>query len=254
MTEGRYEQFEAYLRGTLNERQEKDLEQALLDPEVKAAFNTYRSVRQVIGQRWQRQADTDAFIRSLQEQNQQYLSPKSSPKRYLSVRRMVLLAACVLLVLGISFVGVRKQQYGDQQLIKHYVTAYQTGAERGSQGLNQYHQALMAYQNEQWAAAADAFANVPATDENYAGAQLFAGYAYLYDGAYSAAKKALQNALQYGTGIQQQNAEWHMVLAEVPATPAGQLPPTLVTILADEDHAFYDQGKALARDLTSIWR
>lgn len=254
MTEERYEQFEAYLRETLDESQQKELLDALQDPKVQSAFEAYRSVRQTTGQRWQRQAATDAFTARLSELHEQYQQAEQPPLRSISRRRIMGLAAGVLLIIGISFVVVRKQQFSDQQLIAHHLAEYPIGAERGATGLNRYHKAMMAYQNNQWATAAHAFTQVPPTDNNFSEAQLLAGYAYLKDGAYQKAKTAFQNVRKTGTPQQRQNAEWHIALSEVPTTPKGQIPTTLQAIATDADHHFHQEARALISDLNSIWR
>lgn len=254
MTDERYEQFEAYLRGTLDESQRKKVHEALQNPEVQAEFNAYRKLRRTIGQRWQRQASTQAFTAHLHQVASQHGSASTATGKRRSLRRIVLIAACALLAIAASFVRVRQQQFSDQGLITQYIQESQQGLVRGAEGLNRYHKALMAYQNEQWAAAAEAFAQVPQEDASFLDAQLFAGYAYLQDQAYPEARAAFRKVISEASGRLQQNAEWHLALAELPDTDQEQLPPALQGILSNQKHAFHVQAGALAADLASVWR
>lgn len=254
MTDERYDQFEAYLRGTLDEDQRRTLLAALQEPDVQAELRAYREIRQQIGQRHQRQAKTDAFTAQLQRLGKQYGASSRTAGRRLPLRRLMLWAASFVLVAGVSLLTLKKYQFSDQQLIAHHLAEFPEHTERGTTSLNRFYKARIAYQNEDWAIAAAAFDRVPASDESFVEAQLMAGYAYLQNRDYQQAQEAFRTVIAQADAAQRQNAEWHLALSQIPAVTDRQVPTVLQAILTDRDHAFYEEAQSLVEDLRSIWR
>lgn len=252
MTNNHYEDFEAYLQGRLEADKKQELEQALLDPAVQADLQTYRAVRQTIAGRWHHRQQTAQLEATLIQYSQQYFSPATSPR--MSVRRRLLMAASFLLVVILSGVLLVKNQYRDTRLISAYLQEYPLSKERGGEGIYRYPQAMLAYDNRDWTAAAAAFAKISPENAQYVEAQLYAGYAYLHDRSYEQAAQAFQRVATLADGKKQANAQWHLALAQISTTPRQTLPPALNTILQDPQHPFFSRAQELEAALQSFWR
>lgn len=250
----RIDEFEAYLRGEMNESDQKAFQQDLTDPQLMEEFESYRAVRYSVSTRLQRHSEEQTFLATIQRLNLQYLAKKQVRKG--RVRRNWLVAASITFLLFASLVTYQNYQFSDRQLIRAAMTERPLSATRGTEGLfASLPEAMMAYQKNDWPRAAKAFSKADADASYFTEAQLYAGYAFLHAGQYQSAEKAFtQAALSTDLAPIRQNAEWHIALAQVPNTSGGDLPPALETILRQPDHIFFASAKSLQKQLGSIWR
>lgn len=246
------ERFEQYLRGDLDDDLQRELEAELAtNQDLQDKLDHYRQVRTAIIQRLEQKDQEVVLQQTLQKMSQEYFSADS---RRMTPMSRVFAAASVLLLLVGAFAISQRLNYTDDNLILMGMEERPLSTTRGSEGLYQLPEAVMAYENGEWQEAAQGFLAVEETSDYYVDAQLYAGYALLKNGLFSSAAAAFQRAIDRGTPDQVANAEWHLALTQVPGADSDHLPDALIPILGDKDHPFHQDALDLEAALQSFWR
>jgi len=249
--EDRTQTYEAYLRGELSESERQALEQTWADPAEKADFDTYQAARAAITHRRAIQEKEDSLRNELQPLNKRFFA--SAKRRSLWQRNSGWLKAAAIAVLVLStFIVIQSNRFDDQRLLRLAMDERPLSVTRGAEGLFTYPEAMMAYEQEQWAAAAEALELIPSDDSVYSEAQLHAGYAWLHIAEYERAAAALSRALPRTSSPEQRsNVQWHLALAELGVSKDIT---ALQPILDKTEHPHYEQALALRKKWDSIWR
>lgn len=243
--------YEAYLRGDLPEPERRAFEQSWSDPAVRADFEMYQAARNTISHRRAIREKEYALREQIQPLNKRFFA--SAKKRYLWQRnRGWLKVAAIVAVVLSAFVVIQSNRYDDQRLLRLAMDERPLFATRGSEGLFTHPEAMMAYEQGRWAAAAEALEGIPGDDSAYSEAQLYAGYARLYSAEYQRAAAAFRLALPRTSSPEQRaNVQWHLALAELGASKdLASLQP----ILDQPAHPYRDQARKLQEKWDSIWR
>jgi len=247
----RTQTYEAYLRGELSESERLAFEETWSDPAERIAFETYRAAQRTVSHRLAMRDGELVLSDQIQPLNKRFFASAKKRNLWQQNRGWLKVAAIIILVLS-TFVVIQSNRYDDQRLLRLAMDERPLSATRGSEGLFTFPEAMMAYEQERWAEAAEALELIPSDDSVYSDAQLHAGYAWLHIAEYERALAALKRALPRTSSPEQRsNVQWHLALAELGISKD---PAALQPILEQPDHPFYDQANSLRKKWDSIWR
>ncbi len=249
--EDRTQTYEAYLRGDLSESERQALEKSWSDPAEKADFDMYRAARRTVGHRWYIREQENDLRELIKPLNKRFFASAKKRSLWQRNRGWLRVAAIVTLVLS-TFVVIQSNRYDDKRLLRTAMDERPLSATRGSDGLFTYPEAMMAYEQERWAKAAEALELIPGDDSVYSEAQLHAGYAWLHIAEYERAAAAFNRTLpRASTPEQRANAQWHLALAELGISKDTG---ALHSILEQPEHPYYEQALRLRKKWNSFWR
>ncbi len=252
-------QFEAYTEGTLSPGEREAFEQELAsNPEFKEAFRLYQVSLHVMEQQIE-----DALRTTLKDWEKTHSGSDSSRKeaRTVSFRARLVrysAAATVLLLVGVFGISLVSRNYGNQGLYARYYDDPALGGLRGdpsAPAASPLEDAKEAYQNQDFALAADKLRTVPQTDSQYAEAQYFLGHAYSQTGRFDQAQQAFSQSALAGDPRFQEKSEWYAALSCLRAGEDDAACQDLFDqMAANPDHSFHNQAKEMVRQLGSFWR
>ena len=252
-------QFEAYTEGTLSPGEREAFDQELAsNPEFKEAFSLYQVSLHVMEQQIE-----DTLRATLKDWEKIHSGADSArtEARIVSFRARLVrysAAAAVLLLFGVFGLSLVSRNYGNQSLYARYYDDPALGGLRGdpsAPAAGLLEEAKEAYQNQDFALAADKLRAVPQTDPQYPEALYYLGHTYSQTGQYAEAQQAFSQAASAGDSRFSEKSEWYAALSCLRAGEDDAACQDLFDrMAANPDHSFHHQAKEMVRQLGSFWR
>jgi len=253
------DKIEQYITGAMAaaERQAFEAEVAS-DPDLAEEVEAYRLAREAVElsisdqlrDQFRQWGEVEATGTINEEAQVVRLRPRHS------LRRVLAIAASVLLILAVGSFWYANDQYAADQLAAGYFDS--SSADTRGPVNNQGHplaEGLEALQSGDYAAADNYFQNIPATDENYADARYFLAQSLHLQGKTDESTDILRGLLDQANINLRESAQWLIVLNYLKngQVEDPEFQSRLNAIQADTGHSYYQEAEKLDRQLNSFW-
>lgn len=245
------ERIEAYLGGELSPEEHDAFEKELAEnPDLKEEYDAYLLSLEVIDQ---------MTFKNLMQKAAAH-EKKREARRFTISRRMLAVAACILLILGIGSFWYAGQNYSNQAVFaQHFQFPNTDNLIRGEDGeesepVSIFREALWAYENQDLTKAVNLLASISEEAPNYNMAQYYLGNLYLESRRPKEATAAFEAFLSSPENRYAEDSEWGLILAYLQKGEMETVNARLEKILTQPDHFHYDDARTLKRKLGSFWR
>ncbi|MEL6671768.1 MAG: tetratricopeptide repeat protein [Bacteroidota bacterium] len=205
-------QLEAYLKGELGKEDEAWVAQQIASQESWAS--SYEIMRFVQDQG---KAETEAFKRQLESLHTAYLRKHPKGKMVRLAFPPFRVAAIIVLLLSIGLGGILLglKGHSPESLYAEYYQKPDFSYVRGTEGLQDKTQAIMAYEQGSYAEALPHFENWLRAHPDDTEMMFYAAVAYLEAGAYDEAIAHFQQLIQRKASLHAQQAPWFLALTHL---------------------------------------
>ena len=179
---------------------------------------------------------------------------KMAPR--IALRRVLAVAASVLLLLAVGSYWYANDRYNDPDLAMAFYEDSAIGKLRTGTAAN--HPLALGLDNmlaEDFAAADDYFNGIAPTDTNYEDARYYLGHSLYLQSRSEEAIQVLQSIQDSSNSNLRQSAEWLLLLSRLQEgqSESSKFQELLDKMLADSRHSYHPKAVELDKQLTSIW-
>lgn len=199
----------------------------------------------------------DLVVQNERLKNREISQPKATVRRLYPMRRMLSIAASILVLVAVGTFWYANTTYSTTALsATHYLTADIPGTMGGNDGVDaNLQEGLNAFWvKKDLAAAKTAFAKISTESKEYTEAQYFLGHIAFQEKNYSVAKEKYQQVLATNSlpnYINRDKLNWNLLLARL--GNGENIAGDLQQILDNENHPLYIQAKALQAQMDGFW-
>jgi tetratricopeptide (TPR) repeat protein len=190
------------------------------------------------------------FMAICQEAQEEVKLEHSNGARVIQMVRKYWYAAASVLLIALVAGGIFLSQpggYSNEKLFKMYYKSGEIDMKR-SANTNMV-EALMAYSQKDFVAAAKAFEQVLSNDPANIPVKFYCGISNIETGNYTTAIVMFQDIIQQGDNSYIEYAEWNLGLTYLANNQHTEAIGQFKSIASDQDHSYYDQATSILKKM-----
>ncbi len=251
-----YDRINEYVEGSMSSENRQLFESELkTNDALKTEYDLYLATMKTLEVFALDQISEELKSLSIAEENTLHDSSESIPSgRIISFPRRILgLAATLLLLIVAGTLWWSNAQYSDRQLAKRNFITPNLSTVRGDTNLEILTEASEAFYQGKYKMIIKQLQSLDSSHPAYVDAQFILGYTYLKNEQPQDALTAFQKVLKSDKDQLKASAEWHMILAHLDVGDQKAAEIALDELLQYPTGAYYSKAKTLKKDLDSFW-
>ncbi len=249
MEKNYFEWIEGYLNDELSVADRNEFEQALSDSEeLRGQVEVYPLAEKLLDIALAQE------IHDIIDQVKEEPGTKVVPmKKRSNVRRLMALAASLLLLATVGFGWMMSGRYSSEGIASTYFEQYDAGVLLGDGDSDVYSQAIIAYQKEDYATAASLFSSITPEDGNYITANFYLGVSKLSTGELTAAETAFNIVASADDPQLREPTDWYLAMTALSAGDDVEARSRLEAITANSGHYYATKAQEVLDDMGTVW-